>query len=438
MDLYKTLRKLGIDRLNDMQERVGEAFRTADNDLVVLSPTGTGKTLAYLLPLAESLSASTDALQAVVIVPGRELALQSHEVFQRMGTGLRSMALYGGRATMDEHRQLRKVMPHIVFATPGRLNDHIDKLNVEPEQVRWLVIDEFDKCLRMGFQNEMSHLLERLPSVERRLLLSATDAEAIPSFVRMDRTERIDCLPQQEQTSDRVSLLAVHSPERDKLQSLGRLLTSFADASTIVFLNYRDGVERTAGYLRSEGFAVSEFHGGLDQEQREAALYRFANGSANVLVGTDLASRGLDIPDVENIVHYNLPVGEQEYIHRTGRTARWEDQGQAYFLLGPDERVPDYVKERVADSPLPDVDIHAPEPRMATLYIGKGKKDKISKGDILGFLCKTGGLQGSDIGRIDIRERYAYAAVAKPLAARVVRNCSGQKIKGVRTLVELA
>lgn len=438
MDIYKVLRKLGIDRLNSMQEQTGKAFRSNDLDLVVLSPTGSGKTLAYLLPLAEALHANSDELQAVVIVPGRELAMQSSDVFQSMGTGLRAMALYGGKATMDEHRQLRKVMPHIVFATPGRMNDHIDKLNINAASVRWLVIDEFDKCLRMGFQNEMSHLLDRLPNIERRILLSATDAEAIPSFVRMSNCQRIDCLEHSEQTSERIGLFAVRSPERDKLGSLGKLLTSFGDASTIVFLNYRDGVERTANYLRNAGFAVSEFHGGLSQEQRETALYHFANASANILVGTDLASRGLDIPDVENIVHYNLPVGEEEYVHRTGRTGRWQDSGQAYFLLGPDETIPEYVKETVSEMALPDIEVKAPEPRMSTIYIGKGKKDKISKGDILGFLCKTGGLSGSDIGRIDIRERYVYAAVAKPMAANVVRRCTGAKIKGVKTVVELA
>lgn len=438
METEKILQKLRIDALNDMQLAAADAILHTDKDVVVLAPTGSGKTLAYLLPLVQRLDAQSDELQTVVIVPGRELALQSHEVFQSMGSGLRSMALYGGRATMDEHRVLRRVRPQVVFATPGRLNDHVDKGNLLPDHVEWLVIDEFDKCLRMGFRLEMEKALKSLPAVRRRLLLSATDAEEMPSFVRMGRTVRVDFLPDDEQTSERIGLFTVKSPEKDKLETLRRLLCSFGEAQTIVFMNFRDGVERVCEYLRREGFVVSEFHGGKEQREREESLHRFANHSANILVGTDLAARGLDIPGVENIVHYNLPLGEDEYIHRVGRTGRWESTGRAFLLLGPDETVPQYVKEPTEAYTLPPSIGVAPKPRMATLYIGKGKKDKLSKGDILGFLCKTCGLAGSDIGRIDIYERYAYAAVRRTLWQDVVQKAKGAKIKGLRTVVEKA
>lgn len=436
MDKDRILEKLGISQLNDMQRDTSDAILRSDKDVVVLSPTGSGKTLAYLLPLAECLDPQSDKLQAVVIVPGRELALQSCDVFKGMGTGLRAACLYGGRVAMDEHRTLKKVRPQIVFATPGRFNDHIAKANIEPFAVRWLVIDEFDKCLRMGFQAEMEEALDNLPNVERRILLSATEAEQIPSFVRMGRSAVVDYRDTTEQTPDRIGLFAVRSPEKDKLGALKRLLCIFGNDSTIVFMNFRDGVERVTSYLRGEGFAVSEFHGGKEQRQREEALYLFANGSANVLVGTDLASRGLDIPDVKNIVHYNLPVGQDEYVHRVGRTGRWQDTGRAFFLLGPAEQVPEYVEGTVEPFDLPAPVDEIPQPRMATLYIGKGKKDKISKGDIVGFLCKNSGLNGSDIGRIDVYERYSYVAVSRQLAVEAIKGSSGQKIKGVKTVVE--
>lgn len=422
-----------------MQEDTIHAVLHTDRDVIVLAPTGSGKTLAYLLPIVSRLNPDIDQVQAVVIVPSRELAMQSNDVFQRMGSGMRSACLYGGRATMDEHRNIIRTRPQIVFATPGRLNDHLDKLNFTADNVRWLVIDEFDKCLRMGFRAEMQKAVESLPNVERRILLSATDTEEMPSFVRMGRTERIDYLADDEKTPDRIGLYTVHSPEKDKLQTLARMLYTFGDSQTIVFLNYRDGVERTAKFLRDAGFAISEFHGGMDQRQREEAVYRFANQSANILVGTDLAARGLDIPDVANIIHYNLPVGEDEFIHRTGRTGRWDATGRAFMILGPEEHLPEYVTTRVEEYKLPDnINKVAPTPRMATLYIGKGKKDKISKGDILGFLCKTCGLKGSDIGRIDVYERYAYVAVARDIAPKVVKRAVGAKIKGVKTIVEMA
>ena len=440
MDIEKTLQKLRIEQLNTMQEETAEAILHSDKDVVVLAPTGSGKTLAYLLPIASRLNASRDEVQAVVIVPGRELALQSHEVFKSMGSGMRSACLYGGRATMDEHRMIMRTKPQIVFATPGRLNDHLDKLNINADTVKWLVIDEFDKCLRMGFRAEMQKAIENLPNVERRILLSATDAEEIPSFVRMGRTTRIDHTDDTEQTPDRIGLYTVKCPERDKLHTLDMLLRSFGNASTIVFMNYRDGVERVSQFLGNEGYVVSDFHGGKDQAQREEAIYRFSNGSANILVGTDLAARGLDIPGVENIVHYNLPVGEDEYVHRVGRTGRWDATGRAFMLIGPDEQLPEYVKEPTQEYELPSnaSTMKVPQPRMATLYVGKGRKDKISKGDILGYLCKTCGVEGSDIGRIDVYERYAYVAVTRRTADRIVKQTKGAKIKGVRTLIEKA
>lgn len=435
MDIENTLQKLHIDALNPMQCDTADALLHSDRDIITLAPTGSGKTLAYLLPLASRLDAANPALQAVVIVPGRELAMQSNAVFQSMGTGLRSAALYGGRAAMDEHRAIKRTPPQIVFATPGRLNDHIDKLNIDATTVRWLVIDEFDKCLRMGFRAEMEKALESLPNVERRILLSATDTEEMPRFVRMSRTTRIDYLSDDEQTPDRIGLYMVKSPEKDKLKTLEDLLMEIGHEQTIVFMNYRDGVERVAAYLTDRGFVVSKFHGGMEQRQREEALYRFSNGSANILVGTDLAARGLDIPDVMNVVHYNLPVGEEEYIHRVGRTGRWEASGRAYMLLGPEETQPEYVKETTSEHSIARPSGKIPAPRMATLYIGKGKKDKLSKGDILGFLCKICGLDGKQIGRIDIYERYSYAAVERILARDVVKKAAGTKIKGMKTQV---
>ena len=189
-------------------------------------------------------------------------------------------------------------------------------------------------------------------------------------------------------------------------------------------------------YLADQGFSTAFFHGGLEQKEREAALYRFSNGSANVFVSTDLASRGLDIPDIDNIIHYHLPESEDGYIHRVGRTARWEAKGKAYFLLGPTESIPEYVDAEVEEYEIP-AELPAPaQPKMATIYIGKGKKDKISKGDILGFLCKKGGLQSSEIGKIDVNDRYAYAAIARPKLRSVLQKVKGEKIKGIKTIVE--
>ena len=453
MDIGKILNKLGITALNEMQQHAAEAITGSDGDVVLLSPTGTGKTLAYLLPLIQLIDATSDNVQALVITPGRELALQSDTVLKSMGSGLRSSACYGGRPAMDEHRMLKDLRPQIVFGTPGRLNDHLDKDNIQRYAIRYLVIDEFDKCLEMGFHNEMQKLLKNLPGLERRILLSATNAEQIPLFVNMSKKGTlIDFLPDDEQAPERITLYEVHSPQKDKLDTLRQLLLSVGDESSIVFLNYRDSVERVNTYLRQQGFTTSHFHGGMEQRQREDMLYKFSNGSANVLVATDLASRGLDIPDIQNIIHYHLPESQEGYIHRVGRTARWDATGRTFFILNSEEHIPDYVEGDVVpytepltqpapqqESPSQSASPSAqrpPLPRMATLYIGKGKKDKVSKGDIVGFLCKKAGLLPDEIGRIDVKDRYAYAAVRREKLQQVLQLTKGEKIKGIRTIIE--
>ena len=423
--------------LNAMQTAVCDELLQHTDNLMVLSPTGSGKTLAYLLPLTQLLDAQSNQVQAVVVVPGRELALQSATVLKDMGCGLRGMACYGGRATMDEHRKLREVQPQIVFATPGRLNDHLQKGNIDTHAIRYLFIDEFDKCLEMGFHDEMQQLIGLLPKAIRSVLLSATPAEELGSQTLVTRFFKVlNFLPEDEQVSQRVTIYRVQSEERDKLPTLRQLLLSFQGASTIVFLNYRDAVERVATYLREQGFVVSHFHGGMEQRQREDALYRFSNGSASILVSTDLAARGLDIPNIANIVHYHLPETEDGYVHRVGRTARWDKHGKAFFILHGQEQIPAYVDADVADFALPQVLPEPTQPHFQTLYIGKGRRDKLSKTDIVGFLCKKGGLKGDEIGRIDVRDRYTYVAVARTKAKQVVQRIQGEKIKGLRTVIE--
>lgn len=436
-NIERILTKLHINELNDMQNDAFDAILHTDNDVIILSPTGSGKTLAYLLPVSQLADAQSDNVQVLVIVPGRELALQSDTVLKNMGSGLRSCGCYGGRPAMEEHKTLKQVKPQVIFGTPGRLNDHIDKENISPYGIRYVVIDEFDKCLEMGFHDEMARLMKKLPGVRRRILLSATDAEQIPNFVRLARAEKLDYLIEEEQVTERIRLYEVNSPSKDKLDTLNQLLRSFGDSSSIVFLNYRDSVERTADYLRRSGFSASHFHGGMEQKLREDALYKFSNGSSNIFVSTDLASRGLDIPDIDNIVHYHLPQSEDGYIHRVGRTARWESEGRAFFLLGPDEYIPEFVEGDVETFDIPDNLPQPALPKMATIYIGKGKKDKISKGDIVGYLCKKGGLEPNEIGRIDVKDRYTYAAVMRQKVSQVLKMTRGEKIKGIKTIVEI-
>lgn len=432
----QALERLSIEALTPMQEA---ALLTAreKNNIILLSPTGTGKTLAYLLPLIERLKPATSGVQAMVIVPSRELALQIEGVMKAMNLPWKAMSVYGGRAAMDEHRTMKGLQPTIIIGTPGRLNDHLEKGNINASTITTLVIDEFDKCLELGFQGEMQQVVEKLPAVRFRYLTSATDMDELPTFTGMHHAEKLNYLSVNE-NADKVHTYIVHSESKDKLHTLYKLLCTLEDGQAIVFCNHRESVDRVAGYLREQKIYFEAYHGGMEQEVRERALYKFRCGSSNVLISTDLAARGLDIPEVRHIIHYHLPSSEEGYIHRTGRTARWNADGSSYLILHSEERTPEYLPEDVADYPLPERVGRPVAPMWSTLYIGKGKKDKINKVDIAGFLYKKGGLTREDVGPIDVHDYYAYVSVSRSKVRQLLTLISGEKIKGMKTRIEVA
>lgn len=431
------LSRLGIDALNAMQQETVLQYRR-HRHLVLLSPTGSGKTLAYLLPLVSQLDAAVEELQAVVLVPSRELAVQTCDTLRQLCPECRCMACYGGRAAMEEHKTIRGLRPQVVIATPGRMMDHLQKENLWPGKVRMLVIDEFDKSLEMGFRQQMSSIMEMLPQPESFILLSATDDPSITAFVGKEDFYKIDYSVDPTDDLDRISMYEVFSPVKDKLQTLLELLCTLGDETSIVFVNYRESVERVGRFLVDNGVSVAMYHGNMEQRDREKTIYRFANGSCRVLVSTDLAARGLDIDDVDNVIHYHLPLDEKAYIHRNGRTARWDAHGHSYMILGPEEFRPEYVSSSPQRFNMPQ---HIPAPlpaRWATLYIGKGKKDKINKIDVVGFLSKVGGLTREQIGRVDVLPGWGYAAVERAEMPHLLKRIKGQKIKGVKTIFALA
>ena len=436
MKIQEILSNLKIEQLNAMQVASVDAA-SEGKDVILLSPTGTGKTLAYLLPLVQILKPGVEGVQAVVLVPSRELALQIEQVFKSMGTAFNVMSCYGGRPAMEEHRTMKHIRPSVIIATPGRMNDHLGKHNFEAADVRTLVIDEFDKCLEFGFQDEMAEVIAQLPNLNRRFLLSATDAEEIPRFTGLNRVIKLNFLTGEEQ-EQRLHLYKVLSPVKDKLETLYKLVCSLGSESTLVFCNHRESVDRVGNYLRSMKVYCEVFHGGMEQDKRERALYKFRNGSCSILISTDLAARGLDIADIKHVVHYHLPVAKDGFIHRNGRTARWESEGNAYLILHPEETLPDYLPEEPEAFALPEPTPQPALPAYVTLYIGKGKKDKINKIDIVGFLSKKGKLGREDVGRIDVKDHYAYAAISRSKAKQMLKLVQNEKIKGVKALIELA
>lgn len=428
------LNNIGISALNEMQTAALKANESG-RDVILLSPTGSGKTLAFLLPLLRQLKREIVGVQALVIAPARELALQIDEVFKSLKSDYRSTCCYGGHPFEGEKNSLQNP-PALLIGTPGRILDHLNQGTFDVQNVRFLVLDEFDKALELGFQEEMGDLIAKLPNVKKRMLTSATKSDEIPPFVKIHNPMVLDYLGDKGQKIN-LTRYVVHSPVKDKLETLLRLVSQIGNTPTLIFVNYRESVDRVSEYLQKHGADCKSFHGGMEQVDREKALFHFKSGSSYLLVSTDLAARGLDMLDVKHVIHYHLPVNQEAYTHRNGRTARMYAEGCAYIILHGEEKLPDYLNEddfqefALAEKPqrlLPS--------EWVTLYIGKGKRDKISKGDIAGFLMKKGGLEKNQVGQIEVQEQCSFATIPREELKVVLDRIRNEKIKGIKTIFE--
>lgn len=431
--------RLGIDKINAMQAKMLEQA-TGQRDIILLSPTGSGKTLAFTLPVMRMLRPSTGRVQSVVIAPSRELVIQIASVVREIARGFKVTALYGGHNVEDEVNTL-SVTPDIIVATPGRLLDHLRRRNVDAMPTRMLVLDEFDKSLELGFEEEMRKITGRLKNVSRVILTSATDLPVLPEFLKLDNPVKLDYLEANADLRSRLRVHRVDSDGRDKLASLLALLHTLASREgmqrTIIFVNHRESAERVADFLMRNEVDCALYHGALEQRDREKALSMFNNGSRPVLVATDLAARGLDIERVGRIIHYHLPLTPETYTHRNGRSARVEEEGDVYLLVGPDEQLKPFME--ADDTAETDSSAEANlRSNLSTLWISAGKKEKLSRGDIVGFLVKEGGLEASAIGKINVFDHYSLVAVPCKGVKRLVELLSTKKIKGEKRKITLA
>lgn len=426
--ITRALTNTGIEALNEMQQAVLKAGTT--KDMVLLSPTGSGKTLAFLLPLLTTLTDEEKKIQALIIAPSRELALQIETVFRSLGAGYKVNCCYGGHPIRTEKKSLEHA-PTVLIGTPGRIVDHLERGNIDLDAVRTLILDEFDKSLELGFLTEMKEILAHLPGVRRRVLTSATAAVDIPDFTRITAPIRLSFLKDVRESKG-LTVRLVKSPDKDKLETLYKLLGELKGDSALIFCNFRETVERVSNYLTEAGVDNEFFHGGMEQIDRERTLSHFRNGSATVFVSTDLASRGLDIPDVQHVIHYHLPINEEAYIHRNGRTARMHAEGNAYLILNEVETVPDYLIREPEEFFLPEVTKTPVRSEWATLTINRGKRDKLSKKDVVGFLFQKGGLEKEDLGVVEIKESSSFAAIKRDKLAGLLDRIRDEKIKNMK------
>jgi len=404
-------------------------------DVILLSSTGSGKTLGFMLPVLELMDATKATTQALIIVPSRELALQIEQVIKSMGTGYKVTCCYGGHLRETEENNLLQA-PAIIIGTPGRLADHIRRGNIQVNSIETLVLDEFDKSIELGFQDEMSLIIDSLRSIQKRILTSATDAVETPSFIGLKDSIKLNFLS--DEIPEALAIQLLRSDDRDKVNTLFRLICFLGNRSAIVFCNHRDAVERTSNLLKEKGIINVFYHGALEQPERDSALGKFRNGTSNVLVTTDLASRGLDIPNIRYILHYHLPSSEEIFTHRNGRTARVDASGTAILIISDDEKIPAYIPTDVFEIELPETSELPEKPKWSTLFIAAGKKDKVNKIDIVGFLSQKGHLKKEDIGLIEVKDFFSFVAIRKSKVSETLQLIKNEKIKNKKVKIDVA
>ncbi len=424
------LKKLGIDQLNEMQN-VARSSILNHSEVVLLSPTGTGKTLAFLLPIISTLDRQLNEVQVLILAPSRELAIQIEQVTREMGSGFKANAIYGGRPIAKDRIDLA-TPPAILIGTPGRIADHIRRGTVSFDFVKTLVLDEFDKSLEIGFSEDMEKIIDGLSSIEKKVLTSATQKIEIPDFAEIYDPEVLNFL---DQKGKQLQIQQVIAPNKDKLETLVKLLRHLGKSNGIIFCNFKDTIQFVSDHLYDEGIDHGCFYGGLEQQERERALIKFRNGTDRLLIATDLAARGIDVPEMDFIIHYQLPLKKEEFVHRNGRTARMHQEGTAYVLKWEGQELPDFIQ---------DVEIIEPQPKKInlareweTLFISGGRKDKISKGDIAGLFFKQGNLQRDELGMIELKRDCAFVSVPYKKASSLAKALNNTRLKKKKVRINI-
>lgn len=416
------LQKLNISQLNRMQEEATATIRKNKN-VILLSPTGTGKTLAFALPLLEFLDPNLEEIQALILVPSRELAIQIEQVIRSMGSGFKVNAVYGGRPMSKDKIEL-KHLPAILIGTPGRISDHFANERFSKNYIKTLILDEFDKSLEVGFEYEMRGIINELNALDKRILTSATQGVEVPEFVSLHKPNTVNYL---KATTSKLQIKTVVSPAKNKLNTLLHLLNHLGNKQGIVFCNLKDTIHNVSTFLETKNIKHGCFSGGMEQKDRERSLIKFRNGTNQLLVATDLAARGIDVPEMDFIIHYELPQAIEEFTHRNGRTARVSAEGTAFVLKWKEERLPEFIK----NANVQDISKQAERNPVfwETLFISGGRKDKISKGDIAGLFIKQGKLAKDQLGIIELKQDCAFVAVPATLTSQLIEKLNNSRLK---------
>ena len=449
--LCQVVAELGFHTPTPVQARAIPLL-LAGRDLIGQSTTGSGKTAAFALAILQKVKRSERHPQALILCPTRELCTQVARDFRKLGrreAGLQVLILSGGQPMNPQLAALQSGA-HVVVATPGRALDHLVRGSLVLDGVATVVVDEADRMLDMGFGEEMEKILRAAPLPRQTVFFSATYPRSIEAMteVHQHNPERLT-VAESVVSQSLLRQVAVAVDDGTRLDALLGLLGVNPPESAIVFCNFKATVARVEEALSGAGVSTASLHGGMEQRDRDFVMAKFRNHSLRVLVATDVAARGLDIDGLDLVVNFELPLQPEIYVHRVGRTGRAGKAGLAVSLVGPQDRAKVKAIEAAIGAPLErqaaatpashPASVGSTDAKMATLYISGGRKDKVRPGDILGALTgEAGGFPASDVGKIEIHDRFSYVAIAKGSAERAIQQLGNGRIKGKKFKVGLA
>lgn len=437
----KNLTDLGYAQMTPIQQQ-SLPYVLAGRDVIAKAKTGSGKTAAFGIGLLEKLNVASFACQALVLCPTRELASQVAEEIRRLAryqANVKVLTLCGGMPIGPQIGSLAHGA-HIVVGTPGRIQDHLRKGTLVIDQVQTVVLDEADRMLDMGFYDAMLAILELTPPQRQTLLFSATYPEQIQEISGRFQNKPISVEVESVHTHQHIQQKFYQvDKNHQKTDLLVRVLAHHRPNAAVIFCNTKQTCNEVAAVLKEQGYYAQALHGDLDQRDRDQVLVRFANRSSQFLVATDVAARGLDIDDLPMVINFDLTRDTEVHIHRIGRTGRAGKSGLAISLCTASEQyklddIANYMKTSVSVEPedsLEDGDLSVLElPPMVTLGIDGGKKHKVRPGDILGALTSDGGILGSQVGKINVFDFFAYVAVERSVVKQALAHLQDSKIKG--------
>jgi superfamily II DNA/RNA helicase len=397
----------GLESPTPMQESY---WKTTSPYSILLANTGSGKTLAFCVKLEMELLKKETNDTAIILCPTRELAVQVSKNYASLKTGRKTVLCYGGHSFKNEELQLTE-KPEIIIGTPGRVLDHLSRGTIRIKSISHVIVDEYDKTLEMGFLNEITQIYSYLLPLESIQLVSATEIESLPDFIKPFPFETVNFIAEEKPN---LSYFSVESIGKDKLVALVSFLSTRNFGSILIFCTHREAANRLSQHLVEYGKSNVVFHGGMEQIERERALVKFRNGSENCLVCSDLAARGIDIPEIEAVFHYQFPHTLQDFTHRNGRTARMKKDGEVYLFHSQEEPLPEYVSSlSISKLKVEEKYVDFKPTEWSTIYLSVGRKQKIRKMDIVGFFLKETQIENSELGQIDVHDTYSYVAVKK-------------------------